>query len=209
MSEAPVLDEEHAGSYTLADLEAMPDDCQRYELIDGALLVSAAPAPLHQRAAGRLRSLLDAAAPPDLEAVETIDVKCGPDTALEPDIVVLPSSAVEEYAGIVPAEHVAMVVEIMSPSSRRIDRLLKPQLYADAGIPVYLLVELKQPAVTWYRRSDVGGYTIAGSATGTEPLRLTEPFEVVIVPEDLVRRRTGPLDGRCTWLAYTIVDQHP
>jgi Uma2 family endonuclease len=189
MSEAPVLDEGHAGSYTLADLEAMPDDCQRYELIDGALLVSAAPAPLHQRAAQRLCSLLEAAAPPDLEAMETIDVKCGQDTALEPDVVVLSSSAVEEYAGIVPPEHIAMVVEIASPSSKRMDRMLKPQLYADAGIPTYLLVELKPPTVTCYRRTDVGGYTIVGSASGDEPLRLTEPFEVEIVPEDLVRRR--------------------
>jgi hypothetical protein len=85
-----------------------PIDCQRYELIDGALHMSAAPAPLHQRAPGRLRSL----------------------------------------------------------------------------------VELKPPTATWYRRTDLGAYTVAGSATGTEPLRLTEPFEVEIVPADLVRRRT-------------------
>jgi Uma2 family endonuclease len=190
MSEGPASAQRHAGPYTLADLEAMPDDRQRYELIDGALHVSAAPAPLHQRAAGRLRSLLVAAAPPDLEAVGTIDVRCGPDTALEPDVVVVSSAVVEEHDGIVPAEHVAMAVEIMSPSSRRIDRLLKPQLYTDAGIPTYLLVELKPPTATWYRWTDLGAYTVAGSATGTEPLRLTEPFEVEIVPEDLVRRRT-------------------
>jgi Uma2 family endonuclease len=190
MSEGPASAQRHAGPYTLADLDAMPDDRQRYELIDGALLVSAAPAPLHQRAAGRLRSLLVTAAPPDLEAGGIIDVQCGPDTALEPDVVVLSSSAVEEYAGIVPAEHVAMVAEIVSPSSRRIDRMLKPQLYADAGIPTYLLVDLQEPIVTWFGLSDAGGYTILRSATGTEPLRLTEPFEVEIVPEDLVRRRT-------------------
>jgi Uma2 family endonuclease len=189
MSEAPVLHEDHGGSFTLADLEAMPDNRQRYELIDGALVVSAAPAPLHQRAAHRLCGLLNAAAPPGLEAVATIDVQCGPDTALEPDVVVVSFSVFEEYDGIVPAEHVAMAVEIVSPSSRRIDRLLKPQLYADAGILAYLLVELKPPTVTCYRRTDLGGYTIAGSATGTEPLRLTEPFAVDIVPEDLVRRR--------------------
>jgi Uma2 family endonuclease len=189
MSTASVL-EGHLGPYTPADLEAMSDDCQRYELIDGGLYVTPSPTPLHQRAAHRLCRLLDVAASPELEAVETIDVRCGPDTILEPDVVVLLSSVVGGPDRVIAARDVAMVVEIESPSSKRMDRTFKPQLYADAGIPVYLLVELKQPAVTWYRRSDVGGYTIAGSATGTEPLRLTEPFEVEIVPEDLVRRRT-------------------
>src|SRR5262249_34303095 len=57
VSEAPVLVEHH-GPYTIADLEAMPDDGQRYELIDGALHVSPSPTHLHQRIAGRLRTLL-------------------------------------------------------------------------------------------------------------------------------------------------------
>jgi Uma2 family endonuclease len=179
----------HPGPYTLLDLEAMPEDGQRYELIDGGLHVTPAPTPLHQVAAGRLRTLLVSVAPPEWEAVEAVDVQCGKDTVLQPDVVALRAAAVFGSDRVVDAADVALVVEIVSPSSARMDRVLKPQLYADAGIPTYLLVDLKEPIVTWFGRSDAGGYTILGSATGTEPLRLTEPFEVEIVPADLVRRR--------------------
>jgi hypothetical protein len=71
--------------------------------------------------------------------------------------------------------------------------LLKSQLYANAGIPTYLLVELAHPTVTWYGLPEAGRYSILGSATGTERLRLTEPFEADIVPDDLIRRYALPL----------------
>lgn len=53
-------------SLTWRDLEERPDDGHRYELIDGALVVTPAPVPLHQRAAFRLAILLDGACPGDL-----------------------------------------------------------------------------------------------------------------------------------------------
>ncbi len=188
MSSASVL-AVHPGPYTIFDLEAMPEDGQRYELIDGGLHVTPAPTPLHQIAAGRLRTLLAAVAPPEWEAVEAIDVQCGRDTVLQPDVIGLRAAAAFGPDRVINAADVAVVVEIVSPSSARMDRVLKPQVYADAGISTYLLVELKQPTVTWYALSDAGGYSILGSAIGSGTLRMTEPFAVEIVPEDLVRRR--------------------
>ena len=82
---------------------------------------------------------------------------------------------------------VALVVEIMSPSSVRIDRVLKPHTYADAGIPAYLPVELEGPTVTWFALSGSGGYTRRGSANGAEELLLTKPFGARIVTAELVR----------------------
>ncbi len=55
--------------WTVADLELLPDDGLRYELVDGTLLVSAAPSVQHQRVLGNLYVLLRAACPPDLLAV--------------------------------------------------------------------------------------------------------------------------------------------
>ena len=49
---------------TRADLDAMPDDGHRYELIDGALIVTPAPSVGHQFSVGRLHLLLAAACPP-------------------------------------------------------------------------------------------------------------------------------------------------
>ena len=55
-------------SLTVDDLEALGDDGHRYELLDGTLLVTAAPNLHHQRAVVRLWRLLDAAAPVHLKA---------------------------------------------------------------------------------------------------------------------------------------------
>jgi Uma2 family endonuclease len=55
--------------FTRADLAAMPDDGRRYEIIDGVLIVSAAPGRMHQRAVGRLYRILDDACPPELEVL--------------------------------------------------------------------------------------------------------------------------------------------
>lgn len=55
------------GPLTRADLDAMPDDGRRYELIDGVLIVSPSPLHRHQRTAGRLYILLEDACPDDLE----------------------------------------------------------------------------------------------------------------------------------------------
>jgi Uma2 family endonuclease len=177
------------GPYTPADLAATPDDGQRYELVDGALLVSWFRTPLHQFAAGRLCGLLNAAGAAGLLAVCAIDVRCGPDTVVTPDVVMLLSSVVDEPDCVVVADHVALVAEIASPSTVRMDRVLRPRLYADAGIPAYLLFELEGPTVTWFALSTSGSYERRGVAAGDEELRVTEPFEVRIVPAELVRLR--------------------
>jgi hypothetical protein len=53
----------------------MPDDGRRYEIIDGVLIVSAAPGRMHQRAVGRMVRLLDDACPPELEVLIDLNVK--------------------------------------------------------------------------------------------------------------------------------------
>jgi Uma2 family endonuclease len=188
MSTASVLSV-HPGPYTFSDLEAMPEDGQRYELIDGGLHVTPAPTPRHQRVAGRLRTLLDAELPIEFEALEAIDLDCGRDTVLQPDIAVLPSKLVDGGIRLTQANQVLLVAEIVSPSSVRMDRVMKPQVYAEAGIPNYLLVELDEPKVTWFKRTALGGYAVHGEAVDDEPLVLTQPLGVEIVPRALVAPR--------------------
>jgi Uma2 family endonuclease len=57
-----------AHPFTVADLEGMPDDGRRYELIDGELLASPAPGWAHQEAAYTLYTLLRTHCPPDLRS---------------------------------------------------------------------------------------------------------------------------------------------
>jgi Uma2 family endonuclease len=68
---------------TRDDLDRMPDDGHRYELIDGVLVVSPAPKPLHQRVVGNLLYDLRLACPPDLEVLfAPLDVVLSADTVM-------------------------------------------------------------------------------------------------------------------------------
>ena len=76
--------------WTWADLQEIPDDGHRYEIVDGSLHVSPSPSRPHQVAAGRVRDLLLAAAPDEVEVVETVDIEMD-NNVFEPDVVVLPA----------------------------------------------------------------------------------------------------------------------
>src|SRR4051812_13279837 len=110
--------------WTWADLQEIPDDDgHRYEIVDGSLHVSPSPSRPHQVAAGRIRDLLLRAAPDDVEVVETVDVEMG-NNVFEPDVVVLPAPVAYTTEGPLKPAQVVLAVEVVSPSSRRMDRMV-------------------------------------------------------------------------------------
>lgn len=116
-----------------ADLETMPDDGHRYELLDGVLLVSPAPRRSHQRAVRGLFRVLDQACPEELELLfAPFDVVLADDTVLEPDLLVAPRSQFTERDLPGPP---LLAVEVLSASTRRIDLLLKRDRLQSAGVP--------------------------------------------------------------------------
>ncbi|HEY8474535.1 MAG TPA: Uma2 family endonuclease [Natronosporangium sp.] len=100
--------------FTRADLAGMPDDGRRYELIDGVLIVSAAPGRLHQRAVGRLLRLLGDACPPEFEVLPgPFAVGLADDTELQPDVVGRVADLTDRDLPAAPA----LAVEVLSPST--------------------------------------------------------------------------------------------
>lgn len=88
MTVMTVLPRGHA--WTVADLATLPDDGLRYELVDGTLLVSAAPSKLHQRALGNLYVLLRAACPAELEVfLAPTDYQPTSTRSFQPDLLVV------------------------------------------------------------------------------------------------------------------------
>jgi Uma2 family endonuclease len=180
--------------WTWADLQEIPDDDgHRYEVIDGSLHVSPSPNRPHQVAAGRVRDLLLAAAPDDVEVVETVDIDMGTNV-FEPDVVALPAELAYVVGGPLRPDQVLLAVEVVSPSSRRIDRLVKPSVLAENGVPAYWRVELDgrdTPMVVAYQ---LGGdvYREVATVRSGESAVLDVPFPVELRPADLVgpRRRS-------------------
>jgi len=115
--------------YTVADLERLRDGSMvRYELVEGEILVSPSPATVHQRVSRRTLVAFDRIlTESDLGEVFSapFDVHLGPDTVVQPDLIVV----LADRAEIVGPDHIAgapsLVVEIISPSSRRADTATK------------------------------------------------------------------------------------
>lgn len=128
--------------YTAAEVLAMPEDGNTYEVVHGELLVSPSPRPVHQRVAFRLALLLGNYLEryPVGAAFPGGDLSWSPDSLVVPDLFVVDRSE----AGARSWDEVRtllLVVEILSPSTARNDRFTKRRLYQEVGVPLYWLVD--------------------------------------------------------------------
>jgi Uma2 family endonuclease len=178
-----------AGEFTVEDLERMPDDGRRYELLDGILLVSPAPGVWHQEVAGTLYRLLYQACPSELHVViAPFEWRRGRGTVLQPDLLVARCDdllAVE--GGKFLGESPVLAVEVLSPSTRRIDRLSKLSAYEEAGVASYWLVD-PDPETPSLHALDLidGRYVEVGCPSGEQAWQAQRPFPVTVAPADLV-----------------------
>jgi Uma2 family endonuclease len=170
---------------TRADLARMPDDGHRYELIDGVLIVSPAPRPVHQRAVLRLTIALHEAAPRDIEVLPApLAVGLADDTELQPDIVVAPA---DDYSDRDLPTAPLLAGEVLSPSTRAYDLTLKRDRLRQAGCAHFWVVDPDEPTITTWRLAG-SEYVETGRAVGDEQLVAEAPFAVRVVPRGLVER---------------------
>lgn len=168
---------------TRADLEQVPDDGHRYELVDGVLVVTPAPSVRHQRAVLNLAVLLREACPADLEVfVAPFAVGLAEDTEMQPDVLVARRSDLTERD--LPAPPM-LVVEVLSPSTRLIDLNLKKARFEVAGTPAFWVVDTAVPRLrAWELRGHA--YVEVADASGDERFAAQVPFAVDVVPAALV-----------------------
>jgi Uma2 family endonuclease len=168
---------------TRRDLERMPDDGHRYELIDGCLIVSPAPTPRHQIALVALLRVLTAACPADLRVlVAPLDVVLADDTVVQPDLLV--AGRHQFGARDLPGAPL-LAVEVLSPSTRHVDMALKRARYEAAGCPSYWVVDPDAPSVTAWELAD-GQYVEVAHVEGDDELAAHQPFPVAVSPAHLL-----------------------
>lgn len=173
-----------SNAFTVDDLESMPDDGRRYELIGGAIVMTPAPEPVHQRISGGMFRLIQDACPPGHEAFYSpIDFDLPGGQRVEPDIIVVPAASVGEKRLTGPA---LLVVEIVSPGSVVNDLVTKRQVYAEAGVPAYWIVDPRQEHLLALRLLD-GRYEAYADSVG--PVALKWPVAVSFSVADLARPR--------------------
>jgi len=130
--------------YTIDDLKDLPRDGRRYEVIGGELVMTPSPSSRHQLVSSRLNWILRSflATTPLGEVFSApYDVVLGTHDILEPDLLVI----LNEQSDLVTDLHVvgapALVIEIISPSTRSMDRVRKSATYADNGVQEYWIVD--------------------------------------------------------------------
>lgn len=172
-------------SLTWADLESFDDDGYRYELLDGTLLMSPSPRPIHQRVVARLLAVLSVHCPRDLEVLPApVDVLLAEDTVLIPDILVGRRGDFTERGLVGPP---VLAVEVISRSSRLIDQKLKPAKLADAGCPNYWLVDPNVPDMRCFSLSESdAAYAERVHLIGDKVTELYEPYRVALSADYLV-----------------------
>lgn len=153
----------HFGPWTERDYLALPElDGQRAELIDGELIMSPAGDGGHQNLVFRLRREFGRLLPAGIVAMHEANVRLRTGRLMIPDLVV----TVDQTEPLIfAAADVRLLAEVVSPFGQHRDRVTKPSLYAEAGIPWYLLVE-RDPKLelTLFRRrrTTYAKHTIAG-----------------------------------------------
>ncbi|MDQ3045025.1 MAG: Uma2 family endonuclease [Chloroflexota bacterium] len=114
------------------DLCGMPDDGQRYELIEGEIVVSPSPGRSHQKVVGRLHVRLQTFVEADQLGevlLAPFDVKLAENTIVQPDILFVSSSRSEALTEQRMVGAPDLVVEVMSPSTRVRDEGVKMAVY--------------------------------------------------------------------------------
>lgn len=149
------------GQWTAADWEALPDDGNRYEIIDGVLYMSTAPSFFHQWIILRL---IDSLGLPAERAglahviFAPIGVFMPGAKPVQPDFLLI----LKQNAAIIRDRRVYgvpdFIAEVLSPGSHAYDEDIKLAAYARAGVPEYAVIDPELRQVRLYQRDDAGSY---------------------------------------------------
>ncbi len=168
----------HAGPWTLDDVLSLPEDnSQRIELVDGMLLVSPLGSYRHQLVVGKAYATLLNACPEHHQATVELNVLLASGRLLIPDFTIVNP---REAGVMFPVADVVLVGEVLSKTTRLNDLGLKRELYAEAGVKYYMLVD-PEPKVVEATLLELQGteyVEIAQSVNGV--LEIERPFPVTI-----------------------------
>lgn len=165
--------------WTTDDLDRLPEDNRRRELLDGVLIMPSPPRTTHQQVTARLMAALDAVSPDGYAAVLGMEVRVSASRTFVPDGVILQIAGDEGDRHWYAPRDVVLAVEVVAKGTETIDRVLKPALYAQAGIPYYWRIETEggAPEVVTYRIDAVNEVYVE-TGRWTKFVDTGEPFPI-------------------------------
>ena len=165
---------------TFDDFLLFPEDGKRHELIDGVHYVTAAPTVGHQELLGRLHlaigNFLVGRRQLGRVFLSPLDVVLSYYDVVEPDLLFVAGDQQDILTEANVQGPPALVVEILSPSTRRRDEGIKRELFEAKGIREYWIVDPKGLRVTVYRRGDEGQFPRLMELVAGQALNLETPL---------------------------------
>ncbi|MEV7285232.1 Uma2 family endonuclease [Streptomyces sp. NPDC093252] len=167
-----------------------PEGC-KVEIIEGIVTVAPPPSNTHNDIADLVQRSLYAVIPRSLGIYQTLGTAVpSRDGLYIPDIAVAPRSVVRSNPGnYIPAAAAELVVEITSKSNAINDRLKKAAGYAQAAVPLYLLIDGWAPAgptITLYGEPHGDVYRVLRAGKFGEPMHLPEPFDLELETDEFL-----------------------
>jgi Uma2 family endonuclease len=143
---------------TYDDYMALPNDGKRYEILDGELFVTASPSRNHQRVVLTLAMSLEMhvrshnLGEVDIAPFDTI---LSDPNVVQPDIIFVAIDRMSSFSNRGFEGAPTLVIEVLSPSTARIDRNTKLQIYARHGVPYYWIVDPDARAIDVHVREGI------------------------------------------------------
>jgi Uma2 family endonuclease len=165
---------------TYDDFLLFPDDGQRHELIEGEHYVTPCPNLRHQKLLGRLHFALAGYLRDHPSFGEVyfapFDVVFSNWDVVEPDLIFVAG----DQLGILTDKNIvgapALLVEILSPGTRKRDQQIKRRLFERGGVREYWMIDPDRNAVVIHRRDESGAFPRIGELTAAENTVLTTPL---------------------------------
>ena len=186
------MEQKQRKHWTWDDYARLPDDGRRYEVIEGALVVMTGPSYEHQFTVAEIHAVLRAwaAAGPGGDVLfAPLDVELAHDIVLQPDVIWISPDRIAQIVD----HHVRgipdLVVEVLSPSTERRDRIRKAALYARYHAKEYWLVDPSSATVEIHRHQK-RRFVLHAKGRGGDILTSSLDPALHVVPERLFRRPT-------------------
>jgi Uma2 family endonuclease len=172
---------------TYEDYVLLPNDGKRYEILEGELTVTPAPSTKHQTASVNLLVLLSQYIKErDLGKLfhAPIDLIVEPTSVLQPDLLFVSKARQRIITERAIEGAPDLVVEILSPTTSRTDRVTKAQIYARHSVPVYWIVDPEREVIEIYLL-EADGYRLAATLQGKTPMAAPPFTELEIAARDV------------------------
>lgn len=165
---------------TLDDFDNLPESLDRYQILQGELIVTPAPRLEDQDLSQEINLVFTVAVRAKRFGkvyAAPVGVRLSMNDIVQPDLLVLSNAKRALIRKNVIDGAPDVVVEILSPSSRRFDLVRKMALYAEAGVPEYWIVDPEKRSILVHQYVN-GAYVVAENVDGVASSRIVEGVDI-------------------------------